>query len=97
MAGRRSIPYPHAADDHQTANARAFEAEAACIVIPHADFTVAALAGHLTALFETPQRLADMASAAHAAGRPDAAARLADMVSELIAAPFPVASRGVPA
>ena len=97
--GRPSIliPYPHAADDHQTANARAFEAAGACLVIPHADFTVASLAGHLKSLFEAPQRLADMASAAHAAGRPDAAARLADMVSELIAAPFPVASRGVPA
>jgi UDP-N-acetylglucosamine--N-acetylmuramyl-(pentapeptide) pyrophosphoryl-undecaprenol N-acetylglucosamine transferase len=87
--GRPSIliPYPHAADDHQTANARAFEAAGACLVIPHADFTAPALAGHLRALFEAPQRLADMAAAAHAAGRPDAAARLADLVGELIATP----------
>lgn len=97
--GRPSIliPYPYAADDHQTANARAFEAAGACLVIPHADFTVAALAGHLKALFEAPQRLGDMAAAAHAAGRPDAAARLADMVAELIAAPVPVSSAGVAA
>ena len=80
------MPYPYAADDHQTANARAFEAAGACIVIPHAEFTAAALAGHLRALFEAPQRLADMAAAAHAAGRPDAAARLADLVGELTAA-----------
>ena len=33
------VPYPYAADDHQTANARAFEATGACIVIPHAAFT----------------------------------------------------------
>ncbi|MFI5000433.1 MAG: undecaprenyldiphospho-muramoylpentapeptide beta-N-acetylglucosaminyltransferase [Reyranellales bacterium] len=87
--GRPSIlvPYPHAADDHQMANARAFEATGACIVIPHAAFTAEVLAGHLSALFEAPQRLAEMAAAAHAAGRPDAAARLADVVSELIAAP----------
>jgi UDP-N-acetylglucosamine--N-acetylmuramyl-(pentapeptide) pyrophosphoryl-undecaprenol N-acetylglucosamine transferase len=87
--GRPSIlvPYPHAADDHQTANARSFEKTGACIVIAHADFLVATLAGHLTTLFEEPQRLADMAAAAHAAGRPDAAARLADIVSELLAAP----------
>jgi UDP-N-acetylglucosamine--N-acetylmuramyl-(pentapeptide) pyrophosphoryl-undecaprenol N-acetylglucosamine transferase len=91
------IPYPYAADDHQTANARAFEVAGACIVIPHADFTVAALAGHLKALFEAPQRLADMASAARTAGRPDAAARLADMVEALIAAPVPVPSAGVAA
>jgi UDP-N-acetylglucosamine--N-acetylmuramyl-(pentapeptide) pyrophosphoryl-undecaprenol N-acetylglucosamine transferase len=97
--GRPSIliPYPYAADDHQTANARAFEAAGACIVIPHADFTVAALAGHLKALFEAPPRLADMAAAAHAAGRPDAAARLADMVAELIATPVPVSPAGVAA
>ena len=56
--GRPSIliPYPYAADDHQTANARAFEAAGACIVIPHAEFTAPTLAGHLRALFEAPQR-----------------------------------------
>lgn len=84
--GRPSIlvPYPYAADDHQTANARAFEAAGACIVIPHADFIPGTLAGHLQALFDAPQRLEEMARAAHAAGRPDAAARLADLVVELI-------------
>lgn len=87
--GRPSIlvPYPYAADDHQTANARAFEAAGACVVIPHADFTPPTLVAHLRALFEAPQRLADMAAAAHAAGRPDAAARLADLVGELVATP----------
>jgi UDP-N-acetylglucosamine--N-acetylmuramyl-(pentapeptide) pyrophosphoryl-undecaprenol N-acetylglucosamine transferase len=82
--GRPSIliPYPYAADDHQSANARAFEATGACIVIPHAAFKPAALAAHLIALFEAPQRLAAMAAAAHAAGRPDAAVRLADLVVE---------------
>lgn len=84
--GRPSIlvPYPYAADDHQTANARAFEAAGACMVIPHADFLPGTLAAHLSALIEAPQRLADMAAAAHATGRPDAAARLADVVLELI-------------
>lgn len=87
--GRPSIlvPYPHAADDHQTANARAFEASGACVVIPHADFKADALASRLRELFDNPQRLADMAAAAHAAGRPDAAARLADLVGDLVAAP----------
>jgi UDP-N-acetylglucosamine--N-acetylmuramyl-(pentapeptide) pyrophosphoryl-undecaprenol N-acetylglucosamine transferase len=80
--GRPSIliPYPYAADDHQTANARAFEATGACIVIPHAEFTAPTLAARLSALLEAPDRLSAMASAAHAAGRPDAAARLADLV-----------------
>lgn len=88
--GRPSIlvPYPHAADDHQAANARAFEATGACIVVPHASFTAAVLTAHLRSLFEAPQRLADMAAAAHAAGRPDAAARLADLVIEMTGLPL---------
>ena len=83
--GRPSIliPYPYAADDHQSANARAFEATGACIVVPHTSFTAATLASHLNGLFEAPQRLAAMAAAAHSAGRPDAAARLADLVIEM--------------
>jgi UDP-N-acetylglucosamine--N-acetylmuramyl-(pentapeptide) pyrophosphoryl-undecaprenol N-acetylglucosamine transferase len=85
--GRPSIliPYPYAADDHQTANARAFESVGGCIVISHAEFTVPTLERTLEALLKAPQRLADMAAAAHAAGRPDAAARLADLVQEVIA------------
>ncbi|MFO1081185.1 MAG: undecaprenyldiphospho-muramoylpentapeptide beta-N-acetylglucosaminyltransferase [Reyranellaceae bacterium] len=83
--GRPSIlvPYPHATDDHQTANARAFEAAGACLVLPHADFTAEALASRLAELLAAPRRLADLAAAASAAGRPDAAARLADVVGEL--------------
>jgi UDP-N-acetylglucosamine--N-acetylmuramyl-(pentapeptide) pyrophosphoryl-undecaprenol N-acetylglucosamine transferase len=89
--GRPSIliPYPSAADDHQTANARAFEANGACIVIAQPEFTAAALAGHLVSLLQAPERLGAMAAAARAAGRPDAAARLADLVSELITSPSP--------
>ncbi len=96
--GRPSVlvPYPYAADDHQMANARAFEATGACIVIPHASFTPEALAAKLMALLEAPQQLADMAAAAHAAGRPDAAARLADLVGELIDVPV-LAPSGVAA
>jgi UDP-N-acetylglucosamine--N-acetylmuramyl-(pentapeptide) pyrophosphoryl-undecaprenol N-acetylglucosamine transferase len=78
------IPYPYAADDHQTANARAFEAAGACVVIPHADFTATSFAGLLGGLVDDPARLAAMAAAAHAAGRPDAAARLADLVGEIV-------------
>jgi UDP-N-acetylglucosamine--N-acetylmuramyl-(pentapeptide) pyrophosphoryl-undecaprenol N-acetylglucosamine transferase len=83
--GRPSIlvPYPYAADDHQTANARAFAASGACMVMPHAAFSAPALADQLTELLSTPRRLTEMAAAAHVCGRPDAAARLADIVGEL--------------
>lgn len=89
------VPYPHAADDHQSANARAFAAAGACVVLAHADFTGAALAALLTSLFEAPRRLEAMAAAAHAAGRPDAAARLADLVAEV--AGFSLTPTGVAA
>lgn len=98
--GRPSIlvPYPYAADDHQTANARAFEAVGACLVIPHGAFDAATLAGHLSGLFEAPERLAAMAAAAHGAGRPDAASRLADAVAELVGlTSSPLQPSGVPA
>lgn len=87
--GRPSIlvPYPHHKDQHQVVNARAFEAAGAAIVMQHADLTPTALAAGLCSLLENPQRLADMAAAAHAAGRPDAAARLADVVSDVISSP----------
>jgi len=87
--GRPSIliPFPYAADDHQTANARAYERSGGCLVIPHAEFTAAVLLERLKMLLESPQRLSDMAAQALAAGRPDAAARLADVVVELLQEP----------
>jgi UDP-N-acetylglucosamine--N-acetylmuramyl-(pentapeptide) pyrophosphoryl-undecaprenol N-acetylglucosamine transferase len=85
-SGRPSIlvPYPHATDDHQTANARAIDEVGACIRIANAEFTASRLAGLLAELAGDPQRLARMAGAAHALGRPDAAQRLADLVEQVL-------------
>ena len=81
-AGRPAlyVPYPHAADDHQTANARALEAAGGAWVMPQPEFTAGALAGWLEGAAEEPETLAQVAAAARAAARPDAAERLADMV-----------------
>lgn len=89
--GRPSIliPYPHATDDHQTANARALDGVGASIVMPAASANAADLARHFRALFEAPERLAHMAQAAWALGVPDAAARLADLVDAVAAARAP--------
>ncbi len=83
MIGRPAIlvPYLHAADDHQTANARALEKAGGAWVMPQASFTAAALAEMLTALMAAPERLARAAAAAAAQGRPDAARALADLVA----------------
>jgi UDP-N-acetylglucosamine--N-acetylmuramyl-(pentapeptide) pyrophosphoryl-undecaprenol N-acetylglucosamine transferase len=74
------VPYGHAADDHQTANARALEAAGAAWVMSEATFTTEALAQHLATQMEAPESLANAARAAHGLGRPDAAERLADLV-----------------
>ncbi len=85
-AGRPAIlvPYPHAADDHQTANARAMERGGGAWLMPESDFTVEALAVLLESLLTAPRTLDQAASQARAAGRADAAARLAELVTELL-------------
>lgn len=85
VAGRPSIlvPYKHATDDHQTANARALAAAGGAFVMPQDKFTAATLADSLSALLIDAPVLGDMAKAARAAGVPDAAARLADLVESL--------------
>lgn len=76
------VPYPHAIDDHQTANARALDEAGGGWLMPQADFSAQALAARLGALLTQPGTLARAAHCARAAGRPDAAARLADLVAE---------------
>ncbi|MGE5148403.1 MAG: undecaprenyldiphospho-muramoylpentapeptide beta-N-acetylglucosaminyltransferase [Candidatus Eiseniibacteriota bacterium] len=85
-AGRPAIlvPYPHATDDHQTANARALEATCAAWLMPEPEFTPEALAERLLALLESPAVLGICAQHARGLGRPDAAARLADVVLSVV-------------
>jgi UDP-N-acetylglucosamine--N-acetylmuramyl-(pentapeptide) pyrophosphoryl-undecaprenol N-acetylglucosamine transferase len=82
VVGRPAIlvPYPFAADDHQTANARALERGNAAWVMPQPEFTAETLARRLEELAGEPARLAAAAAGAARQGRPDAAARLADFV-----------------
>jgi len=74
------VPYRYAADDHQTANARALETAGAVWVMGESAFTAEALGERLGALMDAPETLAKAARAAHDLGRPDAAERLADLV-----------------
>lgn len=77
------VPYPHAIDDHQTANARAVDEAGGAWLMPQPAFTSDALASRLEALFTQPGTLARAAGCARTAGRPDAAAQLADLVAAL--------------
>ncbi len=78
------VPYPHAIDDHQTANARALDEAGGGWLIEQPSFTAEALTERLTRLFTHPAMLAQAARCARAAGVPDAAVRLADRVETLI-------------
>jgi UDP-N-acetylglucosamine--N-acetylmuramyl-(pentapeptide) pyrophosphoryl-undecaprenol N-acetylglucosamine transferase len=87
VAGRPAIlvPYPAAADDHQSANAMAIAAGGGAIVIRQSEFGASRLGELLTALFGDPGKLAAMAAAARQAGKPEAAIRLADLVETFAA------------
>jgi UDP-N-acetylglucosamine--N-acetylmuramyl-(pentapeptide) pyrophosphoryl-undecaprenol N-acetylglucosamine transferase len=83
VCGRPAIlvPFPGATDDHQTANAKALEATGAAIHLRQSE----ALADDLARMLESldGNRLTAMAKAAHAAGRPHAAAAIADALEEV--------------
>ena len=83
--GRASllVPYLHAADDHQSANAAALAAAGAAITLAQPAFTAEALAEILARLVHSPAQLAAMRTAARALARPDAAEKLADAVLAL--------------
>lgn len=67
------IPFPFAADDHQTLNARDLADEGAAVLLPQAEMTAERLADELQALLEDRDRRGGTAAAAKAMGRIDAA------------------------
>jgi len=77
------VPFPHAVDDHQTANARFLSEQGAAILLPQRELTPERLAETLRAL-DRP-RLLDMARKARALGKPDAARAVAQRCMELAA------------
>ena len=77
------VPFPYAVDDHQTANARDLEAAGAALVLPQAQATPELLAEHIASLLSDEDRLARMAAAARALGRPDAHHQIADLLASL--------------
>jgi len=71
------VPYPHAVDDHQTANARWLCEREAALLLPEHELTPAALAGVLAELGGDRERLNTMAASARRLSRPAAAAEIA--------------------
>jgi UDP-N-acetylglucosamine--N-acetylmuramyl-(pentapeptide) pyrophosphoryl-undecaprenol N-acetylglucosamine transferase len=77
------IPFPQAADDHQTVNARELEAKGAARVLVQKDTTPAELARVMRELLDAPSTLAQMGAAARQLGRPDAHAQIVDALESL--------------
>ena len=84
------IPFAAAADDHQTRNAEVMvNAGAAAMLDEGALASPGPVLGTLTALLNSPEKLASMSAAARTQAHPHAAARIAGRLAEL--ARFPIA------
>ncbi|MGO7509553.1 undecaprenyldiphospho-muramoylpentapeptide beta-N-acetylglucosaminyltransferase [Rhizobium ruizarguesonis] len=79
------VPYPHALDHDQAANAAALAATGGAKVIAQSELSPEKIAAILTAVMNDPEKLSHMAAAAKRAGKPDAANLLADMVEAIAA------------
>jgi UDP-N-acetylglucosamine--N-acetylmuramyl-(pentapeptide) pyrophosphoryl-undecaprenol N-acetylglucosamine transferase len=75
------VPFPHAVDDHQTANARFLAERGAAILLPQAELNAERLAGLIRGMDRAT--LLQMARSARALGKPDAARVVAERCMEL--------------
>ncbi len=74
------VPFPFAADDHQTRNAEVFAKAGAAFLEPEAALSEEKLAERVTALMSDLQTRDRMAQAARSLAAPDAAARVCDAI-----------------
>jgi UDP-N-acetylglucosamine--N-acetylmuramyl-(pentapeptide) pyrophosphoryl-undecaprenol N-acetylglucosamine transferase len=72
------IPFPYAADDHQTLNATDLADAGAAELIAEKELTAEMLGTKIKYYMENPQDLADMAATAREHGKPDAAQNIVD-------------------
>ena len=77
------VPFPFAADDHQTVNARSLVQAGAALLIPEEELSAEKLADELRALEADRPRLLRMSRASGVLGRPEAAREIADVCVSL--------------
>ena len=77
------VPFPHAKDNHQEANARCFERAGAAVVLPEAGLGGERLAAQLASLIESPTALAQMSARMKSLGRPEAGRIIAARIVEI--------------
>ena len=74
------VPYPYAADDHQTSNAKELEKANAAIVIADKDLTGAILKHHIEYLKNNKEQLIKMGKASLSIAMPDADIKIAKII-----------------
>lgn len=79
------VPYPHALDHDQAANAENMRAAGGAKIFPQASLTPDLLAKELLCAMQEPKRLALAAKNAKKTGKPGATTQLADMLETLAA------------
>ncbi|MGC1307888.1 MAG: undecaprenyldiphospho-muramoylpentapeptide beta-N-acetylglucosaminyltransferase [Phormidesmis sp.] len=78
------IPYPFAAEDHQTYNAVAFSKAGAAQLYQQRDLSTAQLQSWVLALLQNPDRLENMAAAARGLATTDSAIKMSKLISQQI-------------
>lgn len=86
-SGRASIliPFPHAADDHQTRNAQALADRGASILLPQSEADGSRLAMEIRKLESNRSRVVEMGTAGRSLARPDSAREIVDLLEEVAA------------
>lgn len=77
------VPFPFAADDHQTKNAEAMRKAGAAVLVPDAEMNGERLFHEIQLAIHNPDRLETMSRAARGLARPGAAKRAATVLEEL--------------
>lgn len=80
------VPYPYATADHQRKNARELVTGGGAVLVDDAELNGEVLARLVSELLGDASRLAAMAAASAALGRPDAALRVADQIEDILTA-----------
>jgi UDP-N-acetylglucosamine--N-acetylmuramyl-(pentapeptide) pyrophosphoryl-undecaprenol N-acetylglucosamine transferase len=87
-AGKPSllVPFPAAADDHQTRNAEVLADAGAAVLMPEREMTAERLPAILIGMLRSPERLQEMGARARTLAHPDAGQTIAAMVAGIAGA-----------
>jgi UDP-N-acetylglucosamine--N-acetylmuramyl-(pentapeptide) pyrophosphoryl-undecaprenol N-acetylglucosamine transferase len=78
------VPYPHAANDHQTLNAKTMVDAGAAVLVTNGDLTGVHLSRILKELIADPPRMKIMGERAAALAQPDAAQKIVTLCYEMV-------------